>query len=104
MSTGLGLPVGDPASLPTGARRADAVPFRSIALLDRLAYDTPEPLITLAGATTRVRLRTEVLLAPLHRTALLAKQAAALDVLSDSTKPGARHVRTTARSSTPITS
>ncbi|MFE7318458.1 LLM class flavin-dependent oxidoreductase [Streptomyces sp. NPDC057555] len=85
MSVGLGLPIGDPAQLLTWARRADAAPFSTVALLDRLVYANPEPLVTLAalaGVTSRVRLQTEVLLAPLHRTALLAKQAATLDLLS----------------------
>ncbi|MFB7635796.1 LLM class flavin-dependent oxidoreductase [Streptomyces sp. NPDC056149] len=85
MSVGLGLPIGDPAQLLTWARRVDAAPFSTVALLDRLVYANPEPLVTLAalaGATSRVRLQSEVLLAPLHRTALLAKQAATLDLLS----------------------
>ena len=45
----------------------------------------PEPLTTLAvvaGATTRVRLSTAVLLAALRRPAVLAKTAATLDALS----------------------
>ncbi|AYC39058.1 LLM class flavin-dependent oxidoreductase [Streptomyces griseorubiginosus] len=85
MNIGLGLPIDDPAQLLTWARRADIGPFRTLGLLDRLVYDNPEPLVTLAtlaGATSRIRVQTEVLLAPLHNTALLAKQTATLDRLS----------------------
>jgi alkanesulfonate monooxygenase SsuD/methylene tetrahydromethanopterin reductase-like flavin-dependent oxidoreductase (luciferase family) len=85
MNVGLGLPIGDPGQLLTWARRADEGPFRSLGLLDRLVYDNPEPLVALAvlaGATSRVRVQTEVLIAPLHNTAILAKQAATLDRLS----------------------
>ncbi|MFF7949924.1 LLM class flavin-dependent oxidoreductase [Streptomyces griseorubiginosus] len=85
MNIGLGLPIDDPAQLLTWARRADTGPFRTLGLLDRLVYDNPEPLVTLAtlaGATSRIRVQTEVLLAPLHNTALLAKQTATLDRLS----------------------
>ncbi|NEB11122.1 LLM class flavin-dependent oxidoreductase [Streptomyces coelicoflavus] len=85
MRIGLGLPVDDPALLLSWARRADALPFSTLGLLDRLVYDNPEPLTTLAalaGATSRIRLQTEVLIAPVHNTALLAKQTATLDRLS----------------------
>ncbi|SHG24374.1 LLM class flavin-dependent oxidoreductase [Streptoalloteichus hindustanus] len=85
MNIGLGLPISDPAVLLDWARRAEAGPFSTLGLLDRLVYDNPEPLVTLAviaGATSRVRVQTEVLLAPLREPALLAKQAATLDRLS----------------------
>ena len=85
MDLGLGLPIADPARLPEWARRAEGAGFATVALLDRLAYDNPEPLVTLAavaGATDLIRLQTEVLLGPLREPALLAKQAATLDVIS----------------------
>ncbi|MDN2502324.1 LLM class flavin-dependent oxidoreductase [Nocardia nova] len=85
MKIGIGLPIADPQSLVAWAERAESGPFSTLGLLDRLVYDNPEPLVTLAhlaGATQRIRLQTEVLLAPLRETALLAKQVATLDRLS----------------------
>ncbi|MER6066369.1 LLM class flavin-dependent oxidoreductase [Streptomyces sp. NPDC001792] len=82
MNIGIGLPIGDPGLLITWARRADAGPFTSLGLLDRVVYDNPEPLAALAvlaGATARLRVQTEVLLAPTRDTVLLAKQAATID-------------------------
>lgn len=82
MNVGIGLPITDPATLLTWARCADDGPFSTLGLLDRLVYHNPEPLVALAvlaGATSRIRIQTEVLLAPLRDTALLAKQAATLD-------------------------
>ncbi|MGF6887320.1 alkanesulfonate monooxygenase SsuD/methylene tetrahydromethanopterin reductase-like flavin-dependent oxidoreductase (luciferase family) [Nocardia sp. GAS34] len=85
MHIGLGLPIADPSALPEWARRAEATGFSTLGLLDRLVYDNPEPLVTLAmlaGATSRIRIQTEVLIAPLRDPALLAKQAATLDLMS----------------------
>src|SRR3954466_15997940 len=85
MNVGLGLPVADPFSLFSWARRADAGPFSTLGLLDRLVYTNPEPLVALAalaGATSRIRVQTEGLPGPLRSTALLAKQTATLDRMS----------------------
>ena len=89
MNVGVGLPNTTPgtdgALVLEWARRADAGPFSSVAVLDRVAYDGLEPFATLAAAaaaTTRVRLATMIAIAPLRPTALLAKQAASVHALS----------------------
>ncbi len=67
------------------ARRADAGPFTSVAVLDRIVYDSFDPLIALASVaavTSRVRLATNVLIGPLRSTMQLAKSAASLHALS----------------------
>jgi hypothetical protein len=67
------------------ARVAEAAGFGSLGTLDRLVYGNCEALVTLAAAaavTERVRLVTDILIAPLRQTALLAKQAATVDRLS----------------------
>jgi alkanesulfonate monooxygenase SsuD/methylene tetrahydromethanopterin reductase-like flavin-dependent oxidoreductase (luciferase family) len=67
------------------ARHADAGPFSSLAVLDRVVYDSFEPFAALAGAagvTSRVRLATMIAVGPLRPTGLLAKQAASVHALS----------------------
>jgi alkanesulfonate monooxygenase SsuD/methylene tetrahydromethanopterin reductase-like flavin-dependent oxidoreductase (luciferase family) len=87
---GVGLPNGIPGTpgplLVEWARRADRGPFTSVGVVDRLAYDSHEPMAALAAAaavTERVRLVSMVLIAPLRATATLAKEAATIDALSD---------------------
>jgi alkanesulfonate monooxygenase SsuD/methylene tetrahydromethanopterin reductase-like flavin-dependent oxidoreductase (luciferase family) len=89
MNVGVGLPTTTPGAdgslVVEWAKRADTGPFSTLAVLDRVAYDSLDPFVALAaaaGVTTRVRLATMIAVAPLRSTALLAKEAASLHALS----------------------
>jgi alkanesulfonate monooxygenase SsuD/methylene tetrahydromethanopterin reductase-like flavin-dependent oxidoreductase (luciferase family) len=89
MNVGIGLPNTTPdadgALLLDWARQADAGPFSSLAVLDRIVYTGFEPFAALsagAAVTQRIRLATMIAIGPLRSGALLAKQAAAIQSLS----------------------
>ena len=89
MDIGIGLPNAirgvEGTAILDWARRAEAAGFSSLGTLDRFVYGNCEALVTLAAAaavTERVRLVTDILIAPLRGTAMLAKQAATVDRLS----------------------
>jgi alkanesulfonate monooxygenase SsuD/methylene tetrahydromethanopterin reductase-like flavin-dependent oxidoreductase (luciferase family) len=89
MNVGVGLPSTTPGAdgelLIEWARRADAGPFSSLAVLDRLVYDSYDPFAALAAAaavTERVRLATMVAIGPLRNTAVLAKLAGSVAALA----------------------
>ena len=89
MDVGIGLPNTIPGAhgrlVVEWARRADAGPFSTLGVLDRLAYDSIDPFAALAaaaGVTERIGLATMIAIGPLRNAALLAKQAASVDLLS----------------------
>jgi alkanesulfonate monooxygenase SsuD/methylene tetrahydromethanopterin reductase-like flavin-dependent oxidoreductase (luciferase family) len=90
MDIGIGLPNTVPGVDKTGivdwARAAEAADFSSLGTIDRIAYGNYESIAVLAAAaavTERIRLVTDILIAPLRaNTALFAKQAATIDHLS----------------------
>lgn len=90
MKLGIGLPNTLIPDLNRGlfldwARAADRGGFHSFGTIDHAAYDSWDPLISLAAAaavTERVRLATTVLVLPSRNEVLVAKQAAVIDRLS----------------------
>lgn len=82
MDVGIGLPNAvrgvDRAGIVDWARGAEAAGFSSLGTIDRVVYPNYESLISLAAAaavTERIRLVTDILLAPLRtNVALLANR------------------------------
>jgi alkanesulfonate monooxygenase SsuD/methylene tetrahydromethanopterin reductase-like flavin-dependent oxidoreductase (luciferase family) len=78
------LPVAGPA-LVEWARRAEARGFSTLATIDRIVYPTYDSLTSLAlaaGATSRIGLFTDILLAPIYPPVWLAKATASLHAAS----------------------
>lgn len=89
MRIGIGLPNtvagADPGLVVEWSRRAEAGPFASVGVHDRLLSDSWEPLATLAAAaavTERVALACLVMVAPIRSTAVLAKAASTIDAIA----------------------
>src|SRR5947208_13864023 len=89
MKIGIGLPNPVPGTRGTDlvewAKRAEDRGFEGLVTIDRIVYPSHDSLATLAaaaGATTRIGLMTNILLAPVYQPALLAKSAASIDSLS----------------------
>jgi alkanesulfonate monooxygenase SsuD/methylene tetrahydromethanopterin reductase-like flavin-dependent oxidoreductase (luciferase family) len=89
MKIGIGIPSAIPGKdaflIPKWARQAEAASFSSIGVTDRIVYSSCESMTVLAamaGATTRIGILSNVIVAPLRSTSMLAKQAASLDVIS----------------------
>jgi|RhiMetdeSRZDD1v2_1073273.scaffolds.fasta_scaffold146002_2 alkanesulfonate monooxygenase SsuD/methylene tetrahydromethanopterin reductase-like flavin-dependent oxidoreductase (luciferase family) len=88
MKIGIGLPntldISGPA-IAEWARRAEDRGFAALSTIDRIVYPTYDSLTALAvaaGATSRIGLFTDILLAPLYPPVWLAKASASLDAMS----------------------
>jgi len=67
------------------AQRAEAAGFSGLVTIDRIGYPSYDSLTThaaAAGATERISLMTNILLAPIYTPVLLAKAAASIDQIS----------------------
>lgn len=89
MEIGIGLPNTIPGTpgplLVQWAQRAEERGFYGLATIDRIVYpnyDSLSALAAVAGATSRIRLLTNILLAPVYPPVILAKAAASIDQLS----------------------
>jgi len=89
VQVGIGLPNPIPGTpgrlLVDWARQAESAGFSALATIDRIAYPSYESLVALAaaaGATERIGLMSNILLAPTRSPVLLAKEAASVDQLS----------------------
>ena len=89
MKIGIGLPNTLPGipgrTLVDWAVRAEQRGFAGLATIDRIVYPNFDSLASLAaaaGATSRIGLMTNILLAPVYPPVLLAKAAASIDQLS----------------------
>jgi alkanesulfonate monooxygenase SsuD/methylene tetrahydromethanopterin reductase-like flavin-dependent oxidoreductase (luciferase family) len=90
MKIGLTLPTMVPGldrdTILEWARRIDRGPFSTLAAGERITFPNQELMVTMSAAaavTERVRLTLTVVVLPLHSAALIAKQVATLDVLSN---------------------
>ncbi len=90
MDVGIGLPNSvrgvERRNIVDWAREAEDAGFSSLGTIDRMVYPSYESLISHAAAaavTDRIRLVTDILIGPLRNTAMLAKQAATIDQLSN---------------------
>lgn len=89
MQVGVGLPTGLPGTnadlVVQWARQADTGPFDSLGVIDRIIYDSLDPIVGLAAAaavTERIQLVTSILISPLRETSTLAKQLMSLSALA----------------------
>jgi len=89
LQVGIGLPSSIPGTdariLLEWAQRAEAGPFASLGVVDRMRYDSHEPMALLsavAAATSRIGLVTMVVIGPLRRTPIFAREATTIQRIS----------------------